>query len=75
MRWGSTFSDMFSLSRGIWQGGVLSPHLFAVYIDDLINVVENTGVGGRMCSVPTCIILYADDILLLAPSVTALGLI
>jgi len=72
VRWGSTFSDMFSLSRGIRQGGVLSPHLFAVYIDDLINVVENTGVGCRMCSVPTCIILYADDILLLAPSVTAL---
>ena len=72
VRWGSAFSDMFRLSRGVRQGGVLSPHLFAIYIDDIINVVENTGVGCRLRSLPMCIILYADDILLLAPSVTAL---
>ena len=43
---------------------VLSPFLFAIYLDDLAAL-----------SKPNCnlyIILYADDILLLAPTVTAL---
>ena len=46
------------------QGSVLSPFLFAILLNDL----------GALCK-PECklyIILYADDILLLAPRVTAL---
>jgi len=43
---------------------VLSPILFAILIDD-IGKIQNNRYG-------TCIILYADDILLIAKSVTAL---
>ena len=46
------------------QGSVLSPVLFSVYIDD-IGQLQNNLAG-------TFVVLYADDILLLAPSVTAL---
>ena len=62
---------MFCLLRVVRQGGVLSPYLFAVYVNDIIAGVEGLNVGCVMCFVLMCIILYADDILLLAPSVNA----
>ena len=31
--------------NSIKQGGVLSPTLFAVYTDELLEQLENTGVG------------------------------
>ena len=55
---------MFMVSSGVRQGSVLSPFLLAVYVDD-IGKLQDSRVG-------KFIVLYADDILLLAPSVTAL---
>jgi len=54
----------FKISSGVKQGAVLSPFLFAVYVDDIAKL-QNNRIG-------TFIILYADDVLLLARSVTAL---
>ena len=36
VRWQSSLSEPFGVSNGVWQGGVLSPILFTVYIDDLL---------------------------------------
>ena len=46
------------------QGSVLSPVLFAIYVDDVARCCKNERY--------VHIILYADDILLLAPLVTQL---
>ena len=56
--------DMFRADFGVRQGSVLSPFLFAVYLADLAKLYN------RKSNV--FIILYADDILLLAPSVCEL---
>ena len=53
-------------------GGVLSPHLFSIFIDDLVKYVNKASVGCRIHSICTAIFLYADDVILLAPSVFAL---
>jgi len=38
VKWGSVYSAFFALSCGIRQGGVLSPYLFAVYIDSVVQL-------------------------------------
>ena len=45
-------SSSFSVSNGVPQGGVLSPFLFAVYIDDLSRLLNNVRAGcyeGNSC--------------------------
>ena len=57
---------------GVRQGGVLSPYLFAFYINDIIEDVRNSGFGIYIGSAFLGCILYADDILLLSGSCTGL---
>ena len=49
VKWGSNFSKKFSVMNGVKRGGVLSPILFAVYTDGLLERLKNTGVGCHMC--------------------------
>lgn len=64
VKWANSFSSVFKLCLGVRQGSVLSPYLFAIYLDDIADHRSN----GRF----SYIILYADDILLLSPSLSEL---
>ena len=44
-QWGNDFSDMFKVSNGVKQGGILSPYLFNVYIDELSDRLNKINVG------------------------------
>jgi hypothetical protein len=72
VRWGSSYSNFFRLACGVRQGGVLSPHLFSVYIDDIVNSVAKSKSSISFNFVCMSIFLYADDILLISPSVSLL---
>ena len=63
------------LTAGVRQGGVLSPFLFAVFIDGIVDKVQSLNVGCYISTMCCCIFLYADDILLLAPSVSGLQIL
>ena len=39
------FSDVVKLQCGVRQGGVLSPVLFAVYVNDVIMALSKSGHG------------------------------
>ena len=65
---------MVNFLNGVRQGGVLSPILFTVYIDDLLTELENKGVGCYWNNHFVGTLCYADDIALLAPSSAALRL-
>ena len=64
IKWEYCFSQFFKLEFGVRQGSVLSPLLFAVYVDDLAKSCD--------CTHGVYLVLYADDILLLSPTVTEL---
>jgi len=72
VKWNNHFSNFYCLSAGVRQGGVLSPHLFAVFMDDIVEKIKRANLGCYFSLFCTCIILYADDIVLLAPTVSGL---
>jgi len=37
VRWNGVFSSIFKVNCGVRQGGISSPILFNVYVDDLIS--------------------------------------
>ena len=45
VKWYSYFSCTFCLTCGVRQGGVLSPYLFAVYIDSVFTRVKSGPLG------------------------------
>ena len=45
LRWSNTLSPSFKVSNGVKQGGVLSPRLFSVYIDDLSKALSKANIG------------------------------
>ena len=64
VKWNNVWSSVFDIAFGVRQGSVLSPFLFALYLDDLAKLCD----AKNGCF----IILYADDILLISPSVVYL---
>ena len=72
IRWKDATSEYFSLTNGVKQGGVLSPYLFSLYLEPLIDKLTMSGVGCRMGNIMCNVFVYADDVVLLAPSVRAL---
>lgn len=72
VRWGDAFSEEYRLTCGVRQGGLTSPDLFNLYVNLLIEELNSAGVGCHIgqCSVNN--LSYADDMVLLAPSVRGL---
>ena len=72
VKYNQTFSDNFNISNGVKQGGVLSPTLFCIYIDNLLKSLKESGYGCKMGDIYVGCVSYADDILLLSCSLYGL---
>ncbi len=68
-------SQYFNVSNGVKQGGVISPILFCIYMDGLLNELANNGVGYYIGGVFAGVTGYADYLTLLTPSVNALKIL
>ena len=45
VKWDGVFTDWFSITAGVRQGGVLSPDFYCIYVDDLLLKSEKCGIG------------------------------
>ena len=72
VKWGDAASDSFSISNGVKQGGVISPLLCSLYIDELFLLLKESGMGCHVGLTYAGAFGYADDIALVAPSLSSL---
>nr|XP_047124191.1 uncharacterized protein LOC124806930 [Hydra vulgaris] len=66
-------SNKFRLSQGVRQGSILSPHLYNIYTENLLEkIVSESKVGTSINGIYTGIIAYADDIVLQSSTISGL---
>ena len=67
-----TLGDSFNALQGVGQGKILSTHCYKIYVDNLLDRLENSTygyqIGGTYVGSPTC----ADDVILIASNPTDL---
>ena len=68
VRWGSSMSKSFKVTNGVRQGGVLSPYLFNIYMDDLSLILMKEYAGCEIAGRIINHLFYADDLVLMCPS-------
>jgi hypothetical protein len=72
VRWGNSFSYFVSLETGVRQGSTLSPKLFALFVDEVLVRLNQSGLGCHIKGLCFNAIMYADDLLLISISITDL---
>ena len=72
VRWNGVISKSFPITNGVKQGAVLSPILYCIYIDGLFTRLRKEKTGCWVNDNYVGIVAYADDLLLLSPSLNGL---
>ena len=62
------YLDPIASTRGLKQGGVLSPLLFNVYIDEINQIFDDSCDPIKLFNCPLSHLLYADDLVLISTS-------
>ena len=68
VKWGQSVSSRFGIRNGTRQGSMASPALWSVYLDLLIKELRKLGVGCHVGGLFMGVVVYADDVLLMAPT-------
>ena len=66
VRGNNSLTDIFPCNRGVRQGCLLSPVLFALYLNDLNRQVKESSQGVLVDDISIHSLLYADDLGLIA---------
>jgi len=72
VRWGSCDSHFFKLIAGVRQAECSRPTFFAIFVDDVVNKILDCNIGCYDRHMCVSVFMYADDIILLCPSVDGL---
>ena len=65
---GDIETDWVHSNRGVRQGCILSPVLFALYTEELAVRVRESNLGIRVGNERLSILMYADDIIIMSES-------
>jgi hypothetical protein len=71
--WNGGESLPFAVGKGVRQGSPLSPYLFAIVMDEVAEQIEKLDLGCEFKGKKINILVYADDVVVLAPTRFALG--
>ncbi len=58
--------DTIQSNIGCKQGGSLSPKLYSIYVEDIIEQINNDSAAAKFYDIPIGIMMYADDMILLS---------
>jgi len=72
VKWNGAISQQFAVGSGVRQGSCLSPAIFNVFMNVFILELRKLNCGCHLNGVFVGCLLYADDIILLSPSVRGL---
>ena len=72
VRVNNDLTPWFEVEAGVKQGCILLPTLFSVYINDLADRINAFNCGLQIDDIHLSILLYVDDIALLAPDENSL---
>ena len=72
VRWKNSLSTSFALQNGVKQGGVLSPILFSLYINGLLDRLRQSKLGCHVGMSYAGAFAYADDVALVSPTLYGL---
>ena len=70
-KWNSSISQPFHTENGVKQGIILTPILYCIYIDELLNRINQSGLGCHVGHLSYAGLGYADDVSMLTPSIQA----
>ena len=65
---GADRTEWFSIDAGLRQGCILSPILFAIFIDGLAREIKAAKTGPTLGKLRINVLLFADDLVLIADS-------
>ena len=64
--WNDVKGDYVNIDKGVRQGGILSPFLFKLYVNNVLNSISDSDRGCRFGIIRMNILAYADDLVLIA---------
>ena len=75
INWNLNKGDFHNIESGVRQGGILSPFLFKLYIDDVLSDMSKLDVGCIMGISRLNVLAYADDVVLIADTIDNLEIL
>ena len=67
IKWRGQTSSSFDVNQGVRQGGVLSTDLYKCYVNPLLDMLQNSGIGSTIGNIRCAASACADDICLCSP--------